>query len=318
MNTFRTALLCTSLALAACSSDNSNPTPADASTPTDTPAADTPAADAPPSDAMGACFTQDTSMPVCPSAHVAQPDMMHANFRITHIKITSPAALASPILGNVVNGAIHTGGFLWGISYDLAGNMIRTGALNGQMLTRGTVGQGLIDATFHYFAGNAPAMGGAATRWDPVNTTATTMGDRVSSGMIMGTVRLPIFDNTGALLTELPLENARLVNVQLTGDRGCIGLGQLSGGRFNECQSNWQTADGAMMPYGRIEAVITASAARQVQVSSLMTTLCNLLAGSNCETTPMGMWTRQPDAMVGPEPGYNLVTEFAAISARIQ
>jgi len=30
------------------------------------------------------------------------------------------------------------------------------------------------------------------------------------------------------------------------------------------------------------------------------------------------MWTRQPDAMVNGQPGYNLVTEFSAISARIQ
>jgi erythromycin esterase-like protein len=99
-----------------------------------------------------------------------------------------------------------------------------------------------------------------------------------------------------------------------------IGLGAISGGRFNECTSNWQTADMAMppVPFGRLEAVITAAAARTVRVESLMTTLCNLLAGSNCETTPQAMWTRQPDAMVNGEPGYALATEFSAISARIQ
>ena len=32
------------------------------------------------------------------------------------------------------------------------------------------------------------AMGGAATRWDPVNTTTTTMGDRVTTGTLMGTL----------------------------------------------------------------------------------------------------------------------------------
>jgi hypothetical protein len=188
------------------------------------------------------------------------------------------------------------------------------------MVARGTVGQGLIDGGFRYYSGNAPAMGGAATRWDPISTTAMVTGDRVSTGIIMGTVRLPIFNTDGSLLTELPLENARMTNVQLTADRKCIGLGAISGGRFNECTSNWQTADMAMppVPFGRLEAVITAAAARTVRVESLMTTLCNLLAGSNCETTPQAMWTRQPDAMVNGEPGYALATEFSAISARIQ
>jgi hypothetical protein len=317
MNMFRTLMVCSSLALAACSSDPATPA-TDASTTTDTPAVtDTPATtDAP----VAACYTQDSAAAVCPSTAIAQADPMRPSFRLTHIKISSPAALASPILGNVVNSAIHTGGFLWGVTFDLAGNMVRTGAFNSQMVARGTVGQGLIDGGFRYYSGNAPAMGGAATRWDPISTTAMLTGDRVSTGIIMGTVRLPIFNTDGSLLTELPLENARMTNVQLTADRKCIGLGAISGGRFNECTSNWQTADMAMppVPFGRLEAVITAAAARTVRVESLMTTLCNLLAGSNCETTPQAMWTRQPDAMVNGEPGYALATEFSAISARIQ
>lgn len=199
--------------------------------------------------------------------------------------------------------------------------MLRTGALNTQMITRGMIGQGLIDGQFRYYAGNAPAMGGAATRWDPVSTTAMTMGDRVTTGTLSGTVRLPIFDMSGALLTELPLENASMRNVLLACDRRCIGAGQLSGGRFNECSSNWQTADG-MSPFGTIDAVITAAAARTVNVSALSTTLCNLLAGlpadAGCDMTPQAMWPRQPDAMAGGMPGYRLTAEFAAISARIQ
>lgn len=316
MNIRLAALLVSSLTFAACGNgggttvvDSSMPTDAaadaatDTSTPTDTGAA--------------ACFTQESAAAVCPSAAVAQANAMAPTFRVTHIKITAPAALASPILGNVVNGAVHSGGFLWGISFDLAGNMLRTGALNTAMLTRGTVGQGLLDGTFRYFAGNAPAAGGAPTRWDPVTTTLTTTAGRVTSGTLMGTVRLPIYGTDGSLLTELPLENARMSNVLLPMDGKCIGLGAVSGGRFNECSSNWVTADG-MTPYGTLSAVITVAAARQVRVESLNTTLCNLLAGSNCETTPQAMWTRQPDAMAGTEPGYNLATEFSAVSARIQ
>jgi hypothetical protein len=243
---------------------------------------------------------------------------MAPTFRVTHIRITAPAALTSAILQNTVNDAIHRGNFLWGISFDLGMNMVRTGALNTQMITRGMVGQGLLDGQFRYYSGDAPAMGGMANRWDAVRTTTTTMGDRVTTGTLMGTVRLPIFDTSGALLTELPLENATMRNVLLAGDRKCIGLGQLSGGRFNECSSNWQTSDAMMMPFGTINAVITAAAAREVRVSALNTTLCNLLAGSDCATVPQAMWMRQPDAMAGGMPGYTLTTEFAAVSARIQ
>ncbi|MFO0601967.1 MAG: hypothetical protein U0324_02280 [Polyangiales bacterium] len=316
------ALLCSTFALVACGDSTPTPTPDAAVTPdvtADAPAGDTPAADAPAGDATtGGCFTQESAAPVCPSTAIAQGDAMRPAFRVTHIRITAPMALTSAILQGTVNDAIHRGNFLWGITLDLGANMVRTGALNTMMITRGTVGQGLIDGTFRYYAGNAPAMGGAATRWDPVTTTTTTMSDRVTTGTLMGTVRLPIFDATGALLTELPLENAVMRNVTIAGDRKCIGAGQLSGGRFNECTSNWQTSDAMMMPYGNIEAVITAAAARGVRVSALNMTLCTLLAGSDCEAVPQAMWARQPDAMAGGMPGYRLTTEFAAISARIQ
>lgn len=99
--------------------------------------------------------------------------------------------------------------------------------------------------------------------------------------------------------------------------RGTVGGGLFDGFfQLNEGTSNWLMADGAMVPYGRLEAVITATAARGVRVESLMTTLCDLLAGSNIETTPQAMWTRQPAAMAGTEPGYAVRAELAAVSAQ--
>lgn len=312
MNKHIALLLGSALSLTACGSDTPTPT-ADAAVDA-TPSGDTPST----GDGGSNCYLQEAQMPVCPTPAVAQADAMRPSFRVTHIRITAPAALTSPILQNTVNDAIHRGNFLWGVTFDQGMNQVRTGALNTQMITRGMVGQGLLDGTFRYYAGNAPAMGGMANRWDPVSTSTMAMGDRVTTGTLMGTVRLPIFDAAGALLTELPLENATMRNVLLSGDRRCIGAGQLSGGRFNECTSNWQTSDGMMMPFGTIDAVITAASARMVRVSALNTTLCNLLAGADCDTVPLAMWVRQPDAMAGMQPGYRLTTEFAAVSARIQ
>jgi hypothetical protein len=259
------------------------------------------------------CYTEDGTASLCPARRFMN-NAMRPSYRLTHIRITAPAALASPILGNVVNDAVHRGGFLWGMTFDLMANTFRTGALNAAMVRRGTTGQGLLDGQFAYYAGNAPTMGGAATRWDPSMAPLMATSDRVSTMAITGTIRLPIFDGSGAVLTELPLENAALSSVQLTADRGCIGLGEVAGGRFDECTSNWATAENT----GVLRAVILASEARTVNVSALKTTLCNLLAGSNCETVPQAMWMRQPDAMVNGMPGYNLTAQIAAVSANIQ
>ena len=123
-----------------------------------------------------------------------------------------------------------------------------------------------------------------------------------------GAVVAPIFDPSGALLTELPLCNLALIGMPDT-DRRCIGLGQVTGGRFNECSSNWVTD-----PRNQLRAAITADAARGVRVSALNTTLCNLLAGADCSSVPQAMWPRQPDTMACGGSAWALTAEFAAVS----
>ncbi len=324
MTTFRNLLGCSLLVLAACSSTPS--TTADSSTPpadaSGDAAADTGGNTCITRPMRGACATQMGTEPVCPSGAIAQANMMQPSFRFTHINITAPAALRSPLLANIVNNALRTGTFLWGATFDRAANTIRTGPLRA-MYTPGTVGQGLYDGTFSFYNNNAPGTG-MAGRWNPLQTATMAMGDRVSTTVLMGTVRLPIFADDGCLLTELPLENAQMSNVLLAGDLKCIGRGNISmatAGIFNECNGSWVTQDAMMMPYGRLTAAITVAAARTVQVSSLNTTLCNLLAGANCETdmNPMA-WRMEnrPDTMVNGQPAWTLTTEFAAVSARIQ
>lgn len=269
-------------------------------------------------DAPPLCYTQEGTAPLCPVVTVAQADPMRPSFRVTHLRMAAPVAFSSAILSGTFNGAIHAGGFLLGLTFDLSTNVVRAGALNPQTSARGSVGQGLFDGTFRHYSRNAPAVGGATARWDPVYSSVAASGDRASTGVFTETLRLPIFDTSGTIITELPLDIARFSTVQLTPDRRCIGLGAPSGGRFNECTSGWQTADGATTPYGRIQAIITVAAARQVQVVPLMTTLCDLLSGSNCETMPQTVWARQPDAMAGGQPGYSFSAEFAAVSARVE
>jgi hypothetical protein len=180
---------------------------------------------------------------------------------------------------------------------------MRFGAMRA---TRGTCGQGLFDARFRFFSNDAPAS-------DPARYNPATLGGMIgTNGFVTspspGIVVAPIFDASGALLTELPLCNAALTAMP-SADRRCIGQGQVTGGRFNECSSSWTTN-----PRDTLRAVITAAAARQVRVSALNTTLCNLLAGSDCNTVPQAMWVRQPDTMGCGAAGWSLTAEFAAVS----
>jgi hypothetical protein len=296
---------------------------ADTGTPTDT---GTPMGDGG-GDGGTPCLTEMNATPRCPMARAAN-DMMRPNFRIAQIELVQPAALASPIVGGIINGALARGLFLWGISMDLGGNMLRTGALNGAMITRGTVGQGLLDGTFRYHSGDAP-MGGAAGRWDSVTVPLMNMAGVYSSGMPMGTLRLPIYSSAmpGMLLTELPLENARMTALRPSDDRGCIGVAQYRMMRFNECASNaWCTrVDCAMdgMPYGQVQADIATAAADMIRLTDVpgMPTLCQFIAGitTTCamSTMPPAMWANPPDAMVNGMPAFHLVANFAAVSANI-
>ena len=76
---------------------------------------------------------------------------------------------------------------------------------------------------------------------------------------------------------------------------------------FSEVVSGFSNAD------------ITVENAKMVSVTigGSPTPLCNIIAGANCMTDPMGSWARQPDAMVNGMPAYHLRANFAAISANI-
>lgn len=257
-----------------------------------------PPKDAPPAgpDAMtvDGCYVENAAGPLCPSVRGAN-DASRPSLRVTQLDVRAPAALANAILANTVNDAVRAGGFLWGMTFDLGARSFRTGALT--IAARGVVGRGLLDATYRYdAAGDGPLEAAAG---------------RVTGTVTSGTVRLPIYDGTGGLLTELPLDNLR-VSATLAPDGGCVGAATPAGGRFNECTSRWTTTG------GQITAVITAAAARGVTVAALNTTLCNLLAGSNCDTAAPSAWARRPDTAVNGEPGYTLTADFAAVAATVR
>lgn len=254
------------------------------------------------------CYTEEGCDSLCPRGRFVGRATA-PSWRVTGIVISEPAALASPLILNVINPPLRDGKFLWGLSLDLTSNTFRTGALQ-RPFTRGVLGAGLLDGAFAYWSGNAPGVG-APNRWNPIAGTITGTSS-VTTAASTNTMNLPIFNDDGSVLVELPLSNVRLLDVPVSSDRGCIGLGRLRVGRYNECSSDWDTTAG-----GSVEGVITVSAARGINVSALGQSLCQLISGTNCDA-PMNTWTRQPDTMVGTEPGYRFTGRFAAVSADIR
>lgn len=253
------------------------------------------------------CYTEEGCASLCPRGRY-HGDPMVPSWRVTGIQVTAPAALASPLIQGVLNPPLRDGRFLWGLSFDLGSNTFRTGALN-QMFTRGSTGQGLMDGAFAYYNDNAPFTGERA-RWNP-GSGSLRRGAGLSSTTLSAPLRLPIFNDDRSLLLELPIHDAMFFEVPLSDDRGCIGLGRLRAGRFNECGSEWDTAAG-----GTLQGAITVSSARGITISALNQTLCQLLAGTPCDQ-PMNSWMRRPDTMAGAEPAWRFSARFAAIAANI-
>ncbi|MDB4931964.1 MAG: hypothetical protein JWM10_4448 [Myxococcaceae bacterium] len=272
---------------------------------------------APPTGSGGATpYYQCTTANVCPRGRFAN-DPMLPGFRVTYLKITQPAALASAAILNTINPTLARGSFLWGLQLNLAAGVFRTGGLQ-PTFARGAVGLGLMDGRFAFYNGNGPGDSGAA--YNPLPGPISVMGDRVTTAMLPGTVLLPVFSDAAStqLLTVLPLDNLRMT-VRLAPDRGCIGGGVPTGGRYTESTSRWATEDACDAPYGSLVSDLTVERARTVSVTigGSPVPLCNVIAGANCATDPMASWARQPDSSVDGQPAWRTVANFAAISADI-
>jgi hypothetical protein len=333
MNRFSTLLLTSLLAgsIGACSDDPAPVT--DSGVPSDTgggadtgvctptpiadPTPDMTSCSAPPVDGGPVPYFQCTTDPVCPRGRFMN-NAMRPGFRLTYLKITQPAALASAAILSTINPTLQRGTFIWGLQFDLTANTFRTGGLN-PMFTRGSVGVGLMDGQYAFFNNNGPAGSGA--RYNPVSGPVMVTGTRAATTTVTTTVNIPIFsDEAGTmLLTQLPMDNTRITNVHLTADRGCIGGGLAAGGRYTETTSRWLTEDNCDQPYGQVDADITVENAKMVNVTigGNPTPLCNIISGANCMTDPQSGWARQPDTMVNGMPAYHLRANFAAISANI-
>ncbi len=336
MNRFSSLLVCGLMvgSTAACGGSDGTPdatVPTDAASGNDAVSTDGSACGVTPGPAgvMSGCYTEFDCSPVCPTGHVAN-SATTPNFRITAIKVTAPATLASAPVNNLLNGFLSSRAFLWGVSFNFTSNIFRTGPLDPQMVTAGPTNLGHLGDTYKYFDHNAPTTGGTlATRWDPATSMVSLMGNTATvSPMLAAPIRLPIFTTTFAVVTELPLNNAVMHGVVLSADRGCIGVARTdstTANLFNECSgSAWYTEDPTTMtPYGVLEADISVADAENIPVQGFNNDLCSVISGQlatphACTTVPQAMWPTQPTGVaVSGGPSFHLVADFAAISTNI-
>lgn len=260
--------------------------------------------------------------PFCP--RFVDNNMMRPKFVLTQIDVQTPRTLAAATpVGRILNDAIRNGVFAWGVDINFMTNRVRTGTLAQPIMVRS--GTGYYAEAFRFVNGGAP-MPGMPNRWNPLDVAATISGETVSSEMTP-LITIPVYDaNMRAnLLTELPLQNARIRDLRLTANRNCIGTAKFAGALgFNSCgplNNNWNTSEG-MTPAGVLEAVITVEDALRIQVVSLNMPLCTLIAGGSC-TDAMGMpinpmsFTVPTNTMVNGKPGWTLTANISGVAANI-
>jgi len=229
-------------------------------------------------------------------------------FRVTYINPTKPAALGNIAFRTLLNSRIALAQFAWGMELDLSAAQptVRTGGLTPNVTP--ATGQGFFGANFTFIQGGT---GGLEVRWNPVTVNATLTGESFTTATI-DRITVPIFDEGGALFTELPVREASLVNVTMNTDRNCVGLGQAS---VNSCNASGQWLSAATPGTNLIRGKITVADARNVmvEVGTTTTTLCGLLSGSTPECA-----APTPDSTTSTsEPAWNLEAEFTAIATNI-
>lgn len=65
-------------------------------------------------------------------------------------------------------------------------------------------------------------------------------------------------------------------------------------------------------------AAITVAHARSVRLPPQVATLCDLLAGANCDESPISAWARMPDTTARGEPAWAFRLTLAAVAADVQ
>jgi hypothetical protein len=225
---------------------------------------------------MGPCCYRASN-----SEHRDQPTL-----RLSALRLTAPASLASPILVEPLSKAIDEERFRWLLHVEIEDGgaaTLETGY--AQRLANGTY-------TFCKAGVAAPCKPGF---WGAAQAAGKLTGENLSSTAPMPTFRVPIYDDDGVTIPlTLPLRDLLVTKATLSEDRSCIGRLDARGRTFD-----WNTASGSL------SAFVTVEEARQGDViieGTVNTSLCAFIAGLagedvDCQEHPRADWANKPDAI---------------------
>lgn len=221
---------------------------------------------------MGACCYRQSN-----ASQLSAPEL-----RIAYLQLTEPAVLASPIIANILNEAVREERFNWLIRLEGAD-------ADGDVTITTGYGSRSETATFAFAMGDADPPG-AGDRWDPQSIAGTLTGESVTTESLTDVFTVPVQDDDGSVILELPLRGFRLVNATMSEDRSCIGRG-ITAVRFDATS-------------GSVETYITVEDAKmgEVNAGGITASLCNILRGSlaagldDCDNDPRSEWATPPNA----------------------
>ncbi len=264
-------LVVAGVAFAGCGDDDGPPPPVDSGMPmTDGGSSEDPPC-ALPEVQSGACCYRESN-----ASQLSAPEL-----RIAYLDLEQPPVLASPIIANILNEAVREERFNW---------LIRLEGADADGPVTITTGYGRKTGDSFAFAMGDADMPGDPNRWDPESIDGTLTGEAVTTGALGDVFTVPVQDDDGSVILELPLRGFRLVNATLSEERSCIGRG-ITATRFDSSA-------------GSVETYITVEDAKagQVNAGGITATLCNILRGAlgdglnDCEDTPREMWATPPNS----------------------
>lgn len=271
----------------------------------------------PPDDAgdAGSCWTVPTCRSICPSIGLTN----RGRWRVTQLQFVQPTGLANDAITGVLREFLARGSTLLGISFDGSSMALRAGGL--VMTKSGRTGLGLIDAQYRYYRADDVGLVPSPVDprdWTPVEIPLRPMGDHLSSGETVQTLRI-INRREGIAPTVLQAANVQVSEFRGSEADECLGAALQSGRLFNECSSLWTAENSEGRGVLEVEGLLSVSSVRSIGVFAQGRTVCAIVAGTpDCETVPMSRWTNQPDAVLNGEPAWRLRARISAVRANIE
>lgn len=220
---------------------------------------------------MGACCYRTSN-----ADRQATPD-----YRMANLRLMEPRSLSNAIILNILNGAIEDERFNW---------LIRvTGAdADGAVTITTGFGRGNADGTFSFANGDADPPGDP-DRWNPQMIDGTLAGETITTGTLADIFAVPVVNDDGGVILELPLRGFRVIGATMSEERSCIG---------NRSGNAYCGRDGMVETFIAVE-----DADGIVDQPPVLASLCNLLAGDlgageeDCNERPRSEWSVPPNAL---------------------